>query len=177
MPNWLERATARAPTTTQPGLSGRDLGTRGRDFFWRPGDGWLRNTGRLVRAAAIGAATGPAGLAAAAARSAAQGEAREGLGYLARRTYDRMTQGRQEAPPAPRRATSAPESDPPPGYLMPLDAGPPEEPEYTYEGHGAPSPRGNRPQLNQFTVMREAPGAAAFMAGMDTIVRPRRVEK
>lgn len=123
MPNWLERGMARAPSQTQPGLSMRDGVTRGRDFFFRPGDGWIRNTGRIARAAAIALTTGPGGLLVAAGRNAAQGEAREGLTHLARRGLERLGSNERGAPEAPqtpsrgRRPTDPPAPGPtPPGF-------------------------------------------------------------
>lgn len=138
MPNWLERAMARAPTETQPGVSVRDGVTRGRDFFWRPGDGWLRNTGRIARAAAIGLTTGPMGVLGAAARNAAQGEAREGLSHVARRAWERFGSNEQEAP--------APSQTPSRGRTWPTNMGPPAPEVVDPNAWGPEESRANNPR-------------------------------
>jgi hypothetical protein len=42
---------------------------------------------------------------------------------------------------------------------------------------GGPAPGAQRPSLDAFMVMREAPGAAAMRAGQLAIMRPRNIEK
>lgn len=181
--NWLQRTLSRETT---PGISVRDGLTRFGTFFHKPGDSRWRNAGRIARAVGIGLVAGPGGVFGAATRSAAQGEAREGLGHVARQAWGRYGPGRGGAPEpsqgdsrlSVRLPGSPAPSDAPPGYLWPTDMGPPEQEEIEYTGHGAPPPGGGqRPSLNTFALMREAPGAAAWAQGLAMQHKPRNVEK
>jgi hypothetical protein len=138
--NWLRGTLTRE---TQPGLSGRDFLTRLGTFVFKPGDSRWRNAGRIARAGLITAFTGPAGLAAAAGRSAAQGELREGAVHLGRRAWDRWGPDGREAP-AGSQTPSQP--SPPRGRTWPTDMGPPAPEVVDPNAWGPPEDRANNPR-------------------------------